>query len=70
MEKKLLDLILNLAGISILSWILLFALRDIFRGSERERRLSFNVLVFVLSLAYIIKILAEELLPLLNQPFQ
>lgn len=63
MEKKLVDLFINAIGVSILTWLLYTAIKDILLKSEARRKKSHNLIIVVLSLIYMVKIIVKDIYP-------
>jgi hypothetical protein len=56
------ELLVAIAGISILLWLFVNALRDLLPSGRHTRKPSHNILILCLTGIYIVKILFKEIL--------
>ena len=64
--KQIFDLVIAIAGLSILLWLFFYAIKDLLTKDNAKRKLMHNTIILLLSLVYIIKIIVKDLMPVLN----
>jgi SNF family Na+-dependent transporter len=64
--EQIFDLVIAVAGLSILIWLFFYAIKDVLAKDNAKRKLMHNAIIILLCLVYIGKIIVKDLLPILN----